>query len=143
RLNDIYRNLLVDTGVTLLEGHARLVDAHTVEINGDHHSDKHILIATCGRLLIPDIPGKELAITSNEVFYSEQLPKRVLVVGGGYIAVEFASIFHDLGADTSLMYRGDLFLRGFDGAVREHLKEEMIRKGLDLQFNTDIVRIER
>ncbi|WP_043307349.1 glutathione-disulfide reductase [Pseudomonas sp. ML96] len=143
RLNGIYRNLLVNSGVTLLEGHAKLLGPHEVEINGQRHSAKHILIATGGWPQVPDIPGKELAITSNEAFFLEQLPKRVLVVGGGYIAVEFASIFHGLGAQTSLLYRKDLFLRGFDGAVRKHLKEELEKKGLDLQFNTDIASIER
>jgi glutathione reductase (NADPH) len=143
RLNGIYRNLLVNSGVTLLEGHARLTGPHEVEINGQRHSARHILIATGGWPQAPDIPGKELAITSNEAFFLEQLPKRVLVVGGGYIAVEFASIFHGLGAQTSLLYRKDLFLRGFDGAVRKHLKEELEKKGLDLQFNIDISRIKR
>ncbi|MBC9250644.1 glutathione-disulfide reductase [Pseudomonas alcaligenes] len=143
RLNGIYRNLLVNSGVTLLEGHARLLGPQQVEINGQRYSAERILIATGGWPQIPDIPGKELAISSNEAFFLEQLPKRVLVVGGGYIAVEFASIFHGLGAATSLLYRGELFLRGFDGAVRRHLKEELGRKGLDLQFNSDIERIER
>ena len=143
RLNGIYRNLLTNSGVSLFEGHARIVDAHTVEVNGQRHSAEHILIATGGWPQIPDIPGREHAISSNEVFFLEQLPKRVLVVGGGYIAVEFASIFHGLGAQTSLLYRGDLFLRGFDGAVRAHLRDELSKKGLDLQFNADIVRIER
>ncbi|MDH0894746.1 MULTISPECIES: glutathione-disulfide reductase [unclassified Pseudomonas] len=143
RLNGIYRNLLVNSGVTLLEGHARLLGPHEVEVNGERHSARHILIATGGWPQVPDIPGNELAITSNEAFFLEQLPRRVLVVGGGYIAVEFASIFHGLGAQTSLLYRKDLFLRGFDGALRKHLKEELEKKGLDLQFNTDIDRIER
>lgn len=143
RLNGIYRNLLVNSGVTLLEGHARLLGAHEVEVDGQRYRAERILIATGGWPQVPDIPGKELAITSNEAFFLEQLPKRVLVVGGGYIAVEFASIFHGLGAQTSLLYRKDLFLRGFDGAVRRHLKEELEKKGLDLQFNSDIARIER
>ena len=143
RLNGIYRNLLVNSGVSLFEGHARIVDAHTVEVNGQRHSTERILIATGGWPQIPDIPGREHAISSNEAFFLEQLPKRVLVVGGGYIAVEFASIFHGLGAQTSLLYRGDLFLRGFDGAVREHLREELSKKGMDLQFNADIDSLAR
>lgn len=143
RLNGIYRNLLTNSGVSLFEGHARIVDAHTVEVNGQRHSAERILIATGGWPQIPDIPGREHAISSNEAFFLKQLPKRVLVVGGGYIAVEFASIFHGLGARTSLLYRGDLFLRGFDGAVREHLRDELSKKGLDLQFNADIASIER
>ncbi|MDD2058886.1 glutathione-disulfide reductase [Pseudomonas sp. GD03860] len=143
RLNGIYRNLLVNSGVTLLEGHAKLAGAHEVEVDGQRYSAKHILIATGGWPQIPDIPGKELAISSNEAFYLKELPKRVLVVGGGYIAVEFAGIFQGLGAKTSLLYRGDLFLRGFDGGVRTHLKEELEKRGLDLQFNSDIQRIDR
>ena len=143
RLNGIYRNLLVNSGVSLFEGHARIVDAHTVEVNGQRHSTERILIATGGWPQIPDIPGREHAISSNEAFFLEQLPKRVLVVGGGYIAVEFASIFHGLGAQASLLYRGDLFLRGFDGAVREHLREELSKKGMDLQFNADIASLAR
>lgn len=143
RLNGIYRNLLVNSGVTLLEGHAKVQDAHTVEVDGQRFSAKHILIATGGWPQVPDIPGKEHAITSNEAFFLESLPRRVLVVGGGYIAVEFAGIFHGLGAQTSLLYRNDLFLRGFDRGVREHLRDELTRKGLDLQFNSDIVRIDK
>ena len=143
RLNGIYGNLLLNSGVTLLEGHGRLRDQHSVEVAGQVYRARHILIATGGWPQIPDIPGKELAITSNEAFYLPALPRRVLVVGGGYIAVEFASIFQGLGAQTSLLYRGELFLRGFDQSVRLHLKEELSKKGLDLQFNSDIRRIER
>lgn len=143
RLNGIYRNLLVNSGVTLLEGHARLLDGHSVELDGKRYSAKHILIATGGWPHVPDIPGREHAIDSNQAFFLAQLPKRVLVVGGGYIAVEFASIFHGLGAQTSLLYRGELFLRGFDGAVRQHLREELSKRGLDLQFNSDITRIDK
>ena len=143
RLNGIYRNLLVGSGVTLLEGHARLLDEHSVELGGQRYSARHILIATGGWPYIPEIPGHEHAIGSNEAFFLEQLPKRVLVVGGGYIAVEFASIFHGLGAQTSLLYRGELFLRGFDGAVRQHLREELSKRGVDLQFNSDIERIDK
>jgi len=143
RLNGIYRNLLVNSGVTLHEGHARLTGPHEVEINGQRFTAKNILIATGGWPQIPEIPGHEHAIGSNEAFFLKELPKRVLVVGGGYIAVEFAGIFHGLGAQTSLLYRGDLFLRGFDGAVRKHLQEELIKRGLDLQFNADIARIDK
>src|SRR5690606_33124711 len=106
---------------TLLEGHAKLCDPHTVEVEGKRYSAANILIATGGWPKIPDVPGREHAISSNEAFYLKELPKRILVVGGGYIAVEFASIFHGMGARTSLLYRRDLFLRGFDRAIREHL----------------------
>ena len=143
RLNGIYRNLLVNSGVTLIEGHAKITGPNEVEINGQRHTAKHILIATGGWPQIPEIPGHEHAISSNEAFFLKELPKRVLVVGGGYIAVEFAGIFHGLGAKTSLLYRGDMFLRGFDGAVRKHLHEELTKRGMDVQFNADIERIDK
>ena len=143
RLNGIYRNLLVNSGVVLHEGHARLTGPNEVEINGQRYTARHILIATGGWPVIPDIPGREHAISSNEAFFLKELPKRIIVVGGGYIAVEFAGIFHGMGAQTSLLYRGELFLRGFDGAVRKHLAEELTRRGLDLQFNADIKSIEK
>ena len=143
RLNGIYRNLLVNSGVTLLEGHARLTGPNEVEVNGQRHTAKNILIATGGWPQIPEIPGHEHAISSNEAFFLKELPKRVLVVGGGYIAVEFAGIFHGLGATTSLLYRGEMFLRGFDGAVRKHLHQELIKRGMDVQFNADIARIDK
>ncbi|TVT80350.1 glutathione-disulfide reductase [Pseudomonas sp. H3(2019)] len=143
RLNGIYRNLLVGSGVTLHEGHAKIVGPHEVEINGERHTAKHILIATGGWPQIPEIPGHEHAISSNQAFFLKELPKRVLVVGGGYIAVEFAGIFHGLGAETTLLYRGELFLRGFDGSVRKHLQEELTKRGMSLQFNADIERIDK
>ncbi|KPG83658.1 glutathione-disulfide reductase [Pseudomonas sp. RIT-PI-o] len=143
RLNGIYRNLLVNSGVTLHEAHAKIVGPHEVEVNGEHFTAKNILIATGGWPQIPEIPGHDHAIGSNEAFFLKELPKRVLVVGGGYIAVEFAGIFHGLGANTTLLYRGDLFLRGFDGSVRKHLQEELTKRGLDLQFNADIARIDK
>ncbi|MBV4545649.1 glutathione-disulfide reductase [Pseudomonas triticicola] len=143
RLNGIYRNLLVNSGVILHEAHAKIVGPHEVEVNGERYTAKNILIATGGWPQIPEIPGHEHAIGSNEAFFLKELPKRVLVVGGGYIAVEFAGIFHGLGANTTLLYRGDLFLRGFDGSVRKHLQEELTKRGLDLQFNADIARIDK
>jgi len=143
RLNDTYRQLLANSGATLFEGHARLCDRHTVEVGGQRFSAANILLATGSWPQVPDIPGKELAITSNEVFFLKALPRRVLVVGGGYIAVEFASIFHGLGARTTLLYRRELFLRGFDRSVREHLREELRKKGLDLQFNANITRLDK
>ena len=143
RLNGIYRNLLVNSGVTLLEGHARITDPHTVEINGQTHTAEHILVATGGWPQVPDIPGKEHAITSNEAFFLEALPRRVLVVGGGYIAVEFASIFNGMGARTTQIYRGPMFLRGFDQGVREHLRDELTKKGIDLRFNANVARIDK
>ncbi|WP_312934780.1 glutathione-disulfide reductase [Pseudomonas sp.] len=143
RLNGIYHNLLVNSGVNLLQGHARMTGPNEVEVDGQRYSAERILIAVGGWPQVPDIPGKELAITSNEAFFLKQLPKRTLVVGGGYIAVEFAGIFQGLGSATTLLYRGELFLRGFDGSVRSHLQEELEKRGLDLQFNSDIKRIDK
>lgn len=143
RLNDIYRKLLNDSGATVLDGHARITGPHEVEVEGKRFSAANILIATGGWPQKPDIPGAEHAITSNEAFFLEALPKRVLIVGGGYIAVEFATLFHGLGADTCLLYRGDLFLRHFDKSVREHLRDEIRGKGVDLQFNSDVASIEK
>ncbi|MDF5890416.1 glutathione-disulfide reductase [Pseudomonas syringae pv. syringae] len=143
RLNGIYRKLLVDSGVTLLEGHAKIVGPQQVEINGQTYSVERILIATGGWPQVPDVPGREHAITSNEAFYLKTLPKRVVVVGGGYIAVEFASIFNGLGADTTLVYRRELFLRGFDGGVRTHLHEELLKRDMTIRFNSDIERIDK
>ncbi|MGG5223355.1 glutathione-disulfide reductase [Pseudomonas syringae pv. coryli] len=143
RLNGIYRKLLVDSGVTLLEGHAKLTGPQQVEINGQTYGAERILIATGGWPQVPDVPGREHAITSNEAFYLKTLPKRVVVVGGGYIAVEFASIFNGLGADTTLVYRRELFLRGFDGGVRTHLHEELLKRHMTIRFNSDIERIDK
>ncbi len=143
RLNGIYRKVLGQAGVSLFDGHARLRDAHTVEVLGKRYRAAHILVAAGGWPHKPDVPGAEHAITSNEAFFLPQLPRRVVVVGGGYIAVEFASIFHGLGSRTTLMYRRDLFLRGFDDGVRTHLREEFERKHLQMRFNSDIQSIER
>lgn len=143
RLNGIYRNLLVSAGVTLVEGRARFVDSHRVIVGDTTYSAERILIATGGWPHIPEFPGNEHVISSNDVFFLNELPRRTVVVGGGYIAVEFASIFHGLGCDTSLLYRGELFLRGFDKDVREHMARTFEAKGLDLQFNADVARIDK
>ncbi len=143
RLNGIYEKLLANTGVTLLDGRATIIDPHTVSIANKSVTAERILVATGGWPSVPDIPGKEHTITSNEAFFLDELPKQVTVVGGGYIAVEFAGIFHGLGVDTTLLYRGPLFLRGFDGEIREHLAEEMRKKGIKLEFDTNITSIEK
>lgn len=143
RLNGIYGRLLENSGVTLLNGHARIAAPHQVEVDGKAYSAKHILLATGGWPVLPDIPGKEYITDSNQVFYLKQQPKRVLVVGGGYIALEFASIFNGLGSETHLSYRGELFLRGFDQEVREHVRDSMLDKGVQIHFNSDVQSIER
>lgn len=144
RLNGVYRRLLEGAGVTIVEGRARLVDAHTVAVGEERYTADKILIATGGWPELPDIPGaREHGITSNEAFYLERLPGRILIVGGGYIGVEFAGIFHGLGSRVSLSYRGPLFLRGFDQDVREALAEEMARSGVELLFKTTVERVEK
>lgn len=143
RLNGIYRNLLSNSGVTLLEGHARFVDAHTVEVNGTNYTAKHILITVGGWPFVPEISGKEHAITSNDAFYLKQQPKHIVIVGGGYIALEFASIFKGLGSEVEVIYRGDLFLKGFDDDVRQHLKQSFEAQGIKLRFNSNIKAIEK
>ncbi|MGM8849046.1 glutathione-disulfide reductase [Salinicola sp. MH3R3-1] len=143
RLNGIYSRLLDGAGVTLINGRAKVVDANAVEINGDRITAEKILVAVGGWPWTPEFEGSEHTINSNQVFDLDSFPKRFLVLGGGYIAVEFASIFNGLGADTSLIYRGELFLRGFDREVREFTRDEMVKKGVDLHFKTNIERIRK
>jgi len=143
RLQSIYENLLSNTGVAIFEGQARLLDAHTVRVNDQAFRCECILIATGGWPSIPEIPGKEYVVSSNEMFALQELPKRILVVGGGYIAVEFAGIMHGLGVATTLCYRGDKLLRGFDEDIRTFVAQEMAKKGIDIQFNTKIKSIEK
>ena len=143
RLNGIYKNLLERNGVRVFDGRAELGGPNSVLINGERISAQRILVATGGWPHIPDIPGKQHIISSNEAFFLETLPKSVVIVGGGYIAVEFAGIFHGLGVDTTLVYRGDLFLRGFDGEMRGFLAEQIRQKGINLLFNTRIDSIDR
>jgi glutathione reductase (NADPH) len=143
RLNGVYRKILADAGADLIEAHAEVLDPHTVSVEGKQISAKYILVAVGSWPTVPQFPGSEFAITSNEAFYLPTLPKRVIVVGGGYIGVEFAGIFHGLGAQTTELYRGELFLRGFDDDIRKTLAEEMRKRGIDLKFNADIKRIEK
>ncbi len=143
RLNGIYRKLLEGSKVEIFDAHAKLLDRHTIAVSDRTIRAEKILIASGGWPQIPDFPGSEYAIGSNEVFFLDQLPGRVLVVGGGYISVEFSSIFHGLGAKVTQLYRRELFLRGFDSSVREHLRDEMRNKGIDLRFNADLARIEK
>ena len=143
RLEGIYEKLLANAGVTLLRGRATLADAHTVEMDGKRITAKHLLIATGGWPVKPDIPGAELGITSNEAFELKEMPKRVVMVGGGYIAVEFAGIFNGLGAEVTLSYRGEEMLRGFDDDVRKHLRSEIEAKGIKVMLGHQITAIER
>jgi glutathione reductase (NADPH) len=143
RLNGVYARLLDEAGVTRIEGRARLVDPHTVAVGERRLRGQHVLVATGSWPTLPDTPGIEHAITSNEVFALPALPRRVVIVGGGYIAVEFAGIFHGMGAAVTQLYRRDLFLRGFDDDLRATLADEMRKQGVDLRFNSDVGRIEK
>ena len=143
RLNAIYRNLLGGADVEIIEGRGRIVDAHTVAVGEQHFSAEKILIATGGWPHIPDFPGNEYAISSNEVFDLEHFPQRLVVVGGGYIAVEFAGIFNGLGAEVTQLYRGPLFLRGFDEDIRTHAAQEIAKTGVDLRFDVNVESITR
>ncbi len=142
RLNGIYRNLLQGAGVEIVWGRAQLVDAHRVRVGDIEYTAENVLVATGSWPSIPEIPGRDLAITSNEAFYLPRFPRHVVVVGGGYIAVEFAGIFAGLGAATTLIYRGPLFLRGFDDDVRRFVAAELEKKHIELRFSTEVSAIE-
>jgi len=143
RLNAIYHRLLDNAGVRLFKGRGRLVDRHTVEVDGKRYSAATILIATGGRPWVPDIPGAELGITSDEAFHLDELPARTLVVGAGYVAVEFAGIFNGLGSKVTLAYRRDLILRGFDDDLRAAVDAGMRGRGVDIRYQLSPARLER
>jgi len=143
RLNGVYEGVLEKAGVTILRARATVVDPHTVEVDGRRVTARHILVATGSWPTVPGIPGCELAITSNEAFFLESLPRRALVVGGGYIALEFASIFNGLGVDTTVAYRGPRLLRGFDEDLGERLADEMRKKGIAIRLQSNLARLEK
>ena len=144
RLSGIYVSNLNAAGVEVMQGRAVLTDAHTLDVAGRSMTADKILVATGGRPWRPDdFPGAEHAITSEEAFQLPHLPKSILIVGGGYIAVEFAGIFNGLGVDTTLVYRGENILRGFDDAVRIHVAEEMTRRGVKIVLGCDHKAIEK
>jgi glutathione reductase (NADPH) len=143
RLNGVYARLLDEAGVERIEGRAALLDAHTLAVGERRYTAATILVATGSRPSMPRIPGIEHAITSDEAFHLERFPERVVVVGGGYIAVEFAGIFHGMGAAVTQLYRGPLFMRGFDDDVRRVLADQMRKRGIDLRFERNPTAIER
>jgi glutathione reductase (NADPH) len=145
RLSGIYVTNLQKAGAELIHKRAVLKDAHTVEIVGEERTvtAEKILIATGGRVTVPDLPGVEHAITSNEAFHLDKLPESILVVGGGYIAVEFAGIFAGLGSKVTLLYRGPNILRGFDDDVRSHLTGELERRGIKVVLGCQHERLEK
>lgn len=142
RLEGIYRKLLNGAGARIFDGRATLVDAHTVEVNGERYTAENIVIATGGNPERPHIPGAELGIISDDAFYLKTMPRRVVMVGSGYIAVEFAGIFKALGAEVDLVYRQPLPLRGFDHDIREAMQEALEAQGITLHPNSTPTKLE-
>lgn len=142
RLNAVYRTILDNAKVTLVEGYASFEDAQTVSVNGKRITAAHVLVATGGMPTRPDIPGKELGIVSDDFFHLGDLPRRSVVLGGGYIAVELASILNGLGSEVTLVYRGKQLLRGMDGELGAFLATEMRKKGMTILFDTNIAAVE-
>jgi len=146
RLNGIYIRNLERSGAKLVQSRAEIIDPHTVRLVAEDRlvTAKYILVATGGApYIVPDLPGREFAISSNEAFHLERLPERIVVVGGGYIAVEFAGIFNGLGVETTLVHRGDALLRGFDADLRRTLREEIEKKGIRVLTGDVITSIEK
>ena len=143
RLNGIYKKLLSDSGVKLYEKRGKIIDPHTVEVGGERFTTQRILIATGARPVAPQIPGIEHSISSNEALDLPELPKRVAIVGGGYIAVEFAGIFAGLGSEVTLVIRAGQVLKSFDDDVRDTLTEALGRHGIAIRNHTEIVRIDK
>jgi len=146
RLSGIYNSNLIKAGVTPFVERAELIDAHTVKLvkSGGQFTAERILIATGGApQLLDGLPGLELGITSNEAFLLPKFPRRILIVGGGYVALEFANIFHGLGAETRIVHRGDRMLRGFDDDLRAHLHIESERAGIRLTMKTTLTKLEK
>ncbi len=143
RLNGLYVNTLNANNVTIYPAHAKFIDARRIEINGEIISADKIIIATGAKPLVPDCPGAELGISSNEIFHLEKLPKRILIAGGGYIATEFAGIMHGLGVEVTQLYRGDLILKGWDLEMREMLQTTMQARGIKMHFKAVFDHIEK
>lgn len=142
RLANVYERLLAEAGVFIVRGRARVLDPRTVEVAGERYRARHILVATGSRPVKPAIPGAELGITSDEAFFLERLPARALVVGGGYVALEFASILNGLGVRTTLAYRGARLLRGFDAELGERIAAELAKKGIDVRLRANPARLD-
>lgn len=142
RLNGIYGRLLKGAGVTLINGTARITGANEVTVGDETYKTARIVVATGSWPFIPEIPGREHILSSNEMFFIDKLPKKAVVWGGGYIAVEFASILSGLGVETTLVYRGELFLRSFDEDIRTMVAQELTKKGVKLVFNVTVEAVE-
>ena len=141
RLNGIYQDLILNSGADLIDGRATIAGPNRVTVNKKTYTVETILVATGGWPFVPDFKGKEFAVTSNEMFYLEELPKKAVVVGGGYIAVEFAGILNGFGVETHLVYRGHSVLKSFDKEMSEKIYEGMEKKGVHFHFNSEIRRI--
>lgn len=142
RLEGVYRKLLAGSGVDTFDQRARIADAHTVELaDGTKKTAKTILIATGGTPMRPDIPGAELGIVSDDIFHLDELPKKMLIVGGGYIACEFACIMNGLGVEVTQYYRGAQILRGFDDEARGLIADEMVANGIKLHTGTNVLEM--
>jgi glutathione reductase (NADPH) len=142
RLNGVYRKLLQDSGVDIIEGRGMLGSATTVMVNDRQITGRHLLVATGSHAFVPDIPGRQWGVSSDAMFYLKTLPQTAVVVGAGYIAVEFAGILAGLGVRTHLVCRGSQLLKRFDADIREALETELVRKGILLHLNTDIEAVE-
>ena len=144
RLEAIYRRLLANAGVETFDARATVKDAHTVVLStGEEKTAKHILVATGGRPTRPDIANADAGIVSDDLFDLPELPKSMLIVGGGYIASEFAGVMNGLGVKVTQFYRGEQILRGFDNEARTLVAEQMVEKGIDLQLGTNIAEMEK
>lgn len=143
RLNGIYLQLLEGAGVDVLRGWARVTGPHAVDVDGRRHTARHILVSTGGTPFVPDVPGREFVTTSDQMFDLEPFPRRLVVVGGGYIACEAASIFNGLGAEVTLVQRGPRLLAGFDIDVSTFLASEMGKTGVDIRCNSGVANIAR
>jgi len=143
RLEGIYINMLRNSGVRIIEGVGKLVDPHTVEVDGKAYTAQRIVIATGAWPELPRIPGIEHIITSNEALDLPTLPKRIVIVGGGYIAVEFAGIFQSLGSEVTIVIRADKLLRGFDEDIRVSLGEELSTRGVRILSGMQLTRIDK
>ena len=143
RLNDIYANLLNNSGAHIIRGYACLKDPHTVTVHGTDYTAKRIIIATGGTPNIPNVDYADLLISSDEIFDLPKFPQRLLVVGAGYIALEFACIFQGLGSQVQVSYRGDLIMRSFDDDVRRFLDQEMRKQGIDIHYQSQVTNVVR
>jgi glutathione reductase (NADPH) len=143
RLNEVYEAVLVGAGATLVRGRARIVSPHEIDVEGQRFHARHVLVATGGRPVPPEVPGGEHAVVSDAMFDLPRFPQRLVVVGGGYIACEMASIFRGLGAQVTQVVRGARLLRGFDEEAAAFLAEEMGKKGVDIRLGTHLARIDR